>query len=173
MLTVKLTPKQLVVLKKLLPTVKLNAYDIQIYQEIQQALENAFEEKNVQGYKKPKKKSYNNSQFINAMKNTPKQKPTKQYSEDNREKINFETPKKSEEPKQEVVEEQPIKQPEPPKQEIIEEEEEVDDEIEEEEEVDDEIEEEEEVDDEIEDIVEDEEPESIFTVIDRRKGGGA
>jgi len=37
---VRFTPKQLAVLKKLLPTVKMNAYDIQIYQEILLALDN-------------------------------------------------------------------------------------------------------------------------------------
>lgn len=42
---VRFTPKQLSILKKLLPTVKLNAYEIQIYQEIQQALENPIDEK--------------------------------------------------------------------------------------------------------------------------------
>lgn len=41
---IRLTPKQLTVLKKLLPTVKLNAYDIQIFQEIQNALDNPVEE---------------------------------------------------------------------------------------------------------------------------------
>jgi len=41
---VRFTPKQLNVLKKLLPTVKLNAYDIQIYQEIQLTLENPIDE---------------------------------------------------------------------------------------------------------------------------------
>ena len=40
MLVIKLTNKQLSVLRRILPTVKLNAYDIQVFQEIQQSIDN-------------------------------------------------------------------------------------------------------------------------------------
>jgi len=135
MLTVKFTPKQIIVLKKLLPTVKLNAYDIQIYQEIQQALENAFDDNK----KKPiNKKKYDNtntkSQFINVMKGNSK-KPVQ-------EEINSQ-PKHNTDTIQENIK--------------VEESESFDD-----------------IEDDIEEIEDDnnEESESIFTVIDRRKGGG-
>src|SRR6056297_970483 len=135
MLTVKFTPKQIIVLKKLLPTVKLNAYDIQIYQEIQQALENAFDDNK----KKPiNKKKYDNtntkSQFINVMKGNSK-KPVQ-------EEINS-RPKHNNDTIQENIK--------------VEESESFDD-----------------IEDDIEEIEDDnnEESESIFTVIDRRKGGG-
>jgi len=136
MLTVKFTPKQIIVLKKLLPTVKLNAYDIQIYQEIQQALENAFDDNK----KKPiNKKKYDNtntkSQFINVMKGNSK-KPVQ-------EEINSQ-PKHNTDTIQENI-----------KVEESESFEDIEDDIEE-----------------IEDDNNNEESESIFTVIDRRKGGG-
>jgi len=74
---IKLTPKQLAVLKKLLPTVKLNAYDIEIYQEIQNALMSPVEDigKSVKYSSEPKKSDAPKPQFKPP--NKPKQEPPK------------------------------------------------------------------------------------------------
>lgn len=77
---IKLTPKQLSVLKKLLPTVKLNAYDIEIYQEIQKALAEPIDSINKSGPKKP-----DNTVRKPEPKKTPvkeqKIEPTQEYEE--------------------------------------------------------------------------------------------
>jgi len=67
---IKLTPKQLTVLKKLLPTVKLNAYDIEIYQEIQKALAEPVE--NIDKPKdNPKKNFSQNHEHMNKKTSVP------------------------------------------------------------------------------------------------------
>lgn len=55
----RFTPKQLTVLKKILPTCKINAYDIQIFQEILKSLENPIDEKDYANNQVKKKLSNN------------------------------------------------------------------------------------------------------------------
>ncbi|MFW6247003.1 MAG: hypothetical protein ACOC22_02410 [bacterium] len=74
---INLTPKQLIVLKKILPSCTLRASDIQIFKEIQEALDNPIDDRNSDNrdYSKKKVKSRNH--------NVEKEKIEKQNSSNN------------------------------------------------------------------------------------------